>query len=272
MLYKRLFLCLIQLYLLTMSSTEDIISENRNGSDTILSRRKRYLVFPEGSSLQLVCEYVWPIVGQPNIWVLAISAALAWQLPSKPEHFGLLKKLKKEGEKRIDKFTKQNQLITYQKNPILPLIPNTPLTQQNFIPWNYNTFYTNTTYNPPWYAKEWRKPYQKIKYQKKPYLYDETNYYNHPLYTRLHRISRRGLYPKIEHFLTAQKKDGKACLLRALCEVNRYPEGKGSFIQEIIKTIFRNKPSHVDEDIDEYDHATLHEEDCRKMYPTCTYD
>lgn len=36
-----------------------------------------------------------------------------------------------------------------------------------------------------------------------------------------------------------QNKDGKACLLKALCEVNQKPKGRvGTFVEEILKAIF----------------------------------
>lgn len=36
-----------------------------------------------------------------------------------------------------------------------------------------------------------------------------------------------------------QNKDGKACLLKAICEVSQASKGVGSFMEEILKTIFR---------------------------------
>lgn len=37
-----------------------------------------------------------------------------------------------------------------------------------------------------------------------------------------------------------QNKDGKACLLKAICEVSQIStKGVGSFMEEILKTIFR---------------------------------
>ncbi|EDV92527.1 GH18790 [Drosophila grimshawi] len=50
----------------------------------LLHRQKRYLEFPEGSSLQLVFDLIIPIVDYTNFAILGITCAVAWELPSKP--------------------------------------------------------------------------------------------------------------------------------------------------------------------------------------------
>ncbi|CAH0553704.1 unnamed protein product [Brassicogethes aeneus] len=59
-------------------------TDNKNDSKKTLSRRKRYLVFPEGSSLQLVYCLTIPSVGMGQIFTLGATAALAWELPHDP--------------------------------------------------------------------------------------------------------------------------------------------------------------------------------------------
>ncbi|XP_053595236.1 uncharacterized protein LOC103575294 [Microplitis demolitor] len=56
-----------------------------------------------------------------------------------------------------------------------------------------------------------------------------------------HRRSRRELYRKVELMLSTRGKDGKACVLKALCQAARRNDsdvGKGSFIEEILYSIF----------------------------------
>ncbi|XP_026851207.1 uncharacterized protein LOC6592126 [Drosophila persimilis] len=48
-----------------------------------LHRQKRYLLFPEGSSFQLVFDIIIPIVDYTNYAILGITCAVAWELPSK---------------------------------------------------------------------------------------------------------------------------------------------------------------------------------------------
>lgn len=50
----------------------------------LLHRSKRYLLFPEGSSFQLVFDLIIPIVDYTNFAILGITCAVAWELPSKP--------------------------------------------------------------------------------------------------------------------------------------------------------------------------------------------
>ncbi|XP_004519826.1 myb-like protein AA [Ceratitis capitata] len=51
----------------------------------LLSRKRRYLIFPEGSSFQLVYDGIYGIVDYTNYLILGITVALAWELPSKPQ-------------------------------------------------------------------------------------------------------------------------------------------------------------------------------------------
>ncbi|XP_032312314.1 uncharacterized protein LOC6503408 [Drosophila ananassae] len=48
-----------------------------------LHRQKRYLLFPEGSSFQLVFDIIIPIVDYTNYAILGITCSVAWELPSK---------------------------------------------------------------------------------------------------------------------------------------------------------------------------------------------
>ncbi|XP_043677023.1 uncharacterized protein LOC122633318 [Vespula pensylvanica] len=49
----------------------------------MLSRQKRYLIFPEGSNLQLVYCLTIGAYGRNDDLVMGLTAALAWELPSK---------------------------------------------------------------------------------------------------------------------------------------------------------------------------------------------
>ncbi|KAH8346123.1 hypothetical protein KR067_005904 [Drosophila pandora] len=53
-------------------------------SEELLSRKRRYLVFPEGSSFQIVYDEIVGVVDHTNYLILGITVALAWELPSKP--------------------------------------------------------------------------------------------------------------------------------------------------------------------------------------------
>ncbi|KAK3931586.1 Hemin import ATP-binding protein HmuV [Frankliniella fusca] len=55
------------------------------GGDRVLSRHRRYIVFPKGSSIQLVAEFtVGLYVPFTTIFTTTLSWGLAWRLPSEP--------------------------------------------------------------------------------------------------------------------------------------------------------------------------------------------
>ncbi|XP_059611032.1 uncharacterized protein LOC132257964 [Phlebotomus argentipes] len=55
-----------------------------DGQGRKLSRRKRYLSFPEGSSLQVIYDQTIPIVALPLVFTVGVTVAIAYELPSKP--------------------------------------------------------------------------------------------------------------------------------------------------------------------------------------------
>ncbi|KAM8705714.1 hypothetical protein ACLKA7_010074 [Drosophila subpalustris] len=65
------------------ASIEPVVNSSRNHI-LLLHRKKRYLVFPEGSSFQLVFDLIIPIVDYTNFAILGITCSVAWELPSKP--------------------------------------------------------------------------------------------------------------------------------------------------------------------------------------------
>ncbi|XP_051156492.1 uncharacterized protein LOC127278708 [Leptopilina boulardi] len=58
----------------------ELINEN---SSKLLSRQKRYLIFPQGSNVQLVYCLTIGAYGREGDLVLGMTAALAWELPNK---------------------------------------------------------------------------------------------------------------------------------------------------------------------------------------------
>ncbi|KAJ6635898.1 hypothetical protein Bhyg_14484 [Pseudolycoriella hygida] len=57
-----------------------------NDNQKILSRRRRYLTFPEGSSFQVVYEIYQPIPNYGTLLIFYLTQAMAWELPSKAYH------------------------------------------------------------------------------------------------------------------------------------------------------------------------------------------
>ncbi|XP_049547915.1 uncharacterized protein LOC125959149 [Anopheles darlingi] len=50
--------------------------------ERILSRKRRYLTFPEGSSFQVVYDQTIPMIGVERLFTIGITVALAYELPS----------------------------------------------------------------------------------------------------------------------------------------------------------------------------------------------
>ncbi|XP_043288492.1 uncharacterized protein [Venturia canescens] len=90
-----------------------------------------------------------------------------------------------------------------------------------------------------------------------------------------HRRSRRELYRKVELMLSTRGKDGKACVLKALCQAGKRgtnETAKGTFMQEILHSIFTLPHGHYDQDpMTEYEksYQVTAEDDCEKKYPSC---
>ncbi|GJQ74283.1 hypothetical protein Trydic_g19180 [Trypoxylus dichotomus] len=252
-------------------------AEVPSAGDVVLSRKKRYLIFPDGTSLQLVYCFTIPVPNYIYIWTYGFTVSIAWLLPTDPED--ILKFKRKKPEERVDKPT--TSLVKYVESVNKVANKNKysyPNFAQTYMPFYPHNNYHNT-WSRPYYQQNNRKTYTYNRTKDQRYrvptngkiVYHQHEYHKHPLYTKLHRISRRDLYFKLEEFFIAQKKDGKACLLKAICEVSKAADDdrKGSFMDEIIKSVFRNKFSEEDEERDEYDNAANKEHNCDEMYPTC---
>ncbi|XP_070155241.1 uncharacterized protein [Polyergus mexicanus] len=88
-----------------------------------------------------------------------------------------------------------------------------------------------------------------------------------------HRRSRRELYRKVELMLRTQEKNGKACVLKAICKAARRKRedvGKGSFIEEILHATFTLPGGHYDIDpMTEYERTYHLGENCDEMHAKC---
>uniref|UniRef100_A0A182P6Q0 Uncharacterized protein n=1 Tax=Anopheles epiroticus TaxID=199890 RepID=A0A182P6Q0_9DIPT len=57
-------------------------AEEGNAPQRILSRKRRFLTFPEGSSFQVVYDQTIPMIGVERLFTIGITVALAYELPS----------------------------------------------------------------------------------------------------------------------------------------------------------------------------------------------
>ncbi|XP_017083976.2 LOW QUALITY PROTEIN: uncharacterized protein LOC108116549 [Drosophila eugracilis] len=121
--------------LIEMRLNESQSSSVQNSqSQELLSRKRRYLVFPEGSSFQMVYDEIVGVVDHTNYLILGITVALAWELPSKPPSEELDDLLTKLEDGTID-ISRNDTVsnITYVDDASEPTTTKPPDYKPNYI-------------------------------------------------------------------------------------------------------------------------------------------
>ncbi|KPI97107.1 hypothetical protein RR46_05724 [Papilio xuthus] len=127
--YCRLFV-ITTLFGLALSDSgvcdnENCAMERSQGNETrsrLLSRTKRFIVFPDGSSFQLVfCVQTMALIPIGDIFLYGNTAALAWNLPSDPKLFHIFKEHDKEMQRRGD--IQKNIYYLDDKGKVLAKVP-----------------------------------------------------------------------------------------------------------------------------------------------------
>lgn len=150
-----------------------------------------------------------PVEGFPTLWTFGITYSTAWLLPTKPEE--ILQIAGKKAKERIDRPTTSLANYVHTINKIAHKNKYTyhPHYAESFMPfYSHQDYYDET--RRPYYQQSDRRTHtynrsrdQKNKIPNKKIIYNQPEYYRHPLYTQLHRISRRDLYNKLEKFFSA---------------------------------------------------------------------
>ncbi|CAG9772593.1 unnamed protein product [Ceutorhynchus assimilis] len=256
---------------------DDINSKLKKGKSTTLSRQRRYLTFPEGSSFQVVFDFTVPSVAiEGNVFTFGNTAAMAWELPSKPITF--------DGKRKDDE---KPEITTSE--PIPEYLDHDPATDPKWAPpmvWDYSDNLnwatdTDRVYSNPYQHQQFHDNYNGYYNNNPSRFWSRTNYGRSmsqpaPLKSKsyateahhIHRRSKRELYKRVEKLLTAMTRDGKVCVLKAICQVHKLPEEKGTMWEEIVKAIFKSRYDKYPEE-DHYDKAANENHDCDEMYPSC---
>ncbi|XP_041980981.1 uncharacterized protein LOC121734436 [Aricia agestis] len=229
-------------------------STEENGT-RVLSRRKRFLVFPDGSSLQLVfCVQTAAVIPIGDIFLYGNTAALAWTLPSDPKTLLLFKEQEnfalRRGDMKKVKYINENGKV----------IASVPFSRPNIV-------------NPA-FAKRSVDSYKELLKTKMDRARMHERQFQRFLKKDLddnldfHRLSRVELYTKIEALITALGGDGRRCVLYKLCESQRSTT-QGTFLQELLRVVFTlpKGKEFVSEMHKEYDEAHSHTDDCALRYP-----
>ncbi|RVE47604.1 hypothetical protein evm_007701 [Chilo suppressalis] len=240
-------------------------SENRTIEPSkVLSRRKRFLVFPEGSSFQLVFEHQnhgYMMIGD-IVW-FATTAALAWELPSDPDTFYLLKNHKKHyGQRRQDSknilFLDEDGKVIGRKPYKRRIIVNPAFAKRSVHDENDPR---ENNFNKELTKKEMHE------------TEINTDRFKDLDVSRVefHRETRRSLYEKVENVFKGFGWNGRECVLRLLCETGKRGRGQGTFLEEILRATFTlpkgrefGSAAHK-----EYDIAHGTRGDCIALYPDC---
>ncbi|XP_014228580.1 uncharacterized protein LOC106653595 [Trichogramma pretiosum] len=214
------------------------------------ARRKRYIVFPEGSSFSIALCLTIHTLTSDNIFTEGVNWGISYDLPNetKPElePYLSLRRRKDEEHEKEGKTRRKNTLRAGQ------------------------------TYH-----------HDELEYDRRAharYRREGDHYY-------LQRRHRRDLYSKVEVVINAMGLDGRACVLRALCEASRRLRPRGaSLVEEMLRIVFdlpleRLRP-HEPEEHHAYAEATAHGrrrgdrdgdgeqgqiEDCAALYPKCSF-
>ncbi|XP_050668079.1 uncharacterized protein LOC126967587 [Leptidea sinapis] len=217
----------------------------------VLSRMKRFIIFPEGSSLQLVFCLTYPAISHiSDILLWGNTAALAYELPQDP--YSPFNHKADPLHRRMDSkaiyYTDEDGKILY-KQPY----KRRPIVNPAFARRSVNSKKFNIDRG------------QMHASRKRPDFGDMNE--NH---VEFHRSSRTGLYEKIETIIQGLGSNGRQCLLRTLCIIGRtshYPQG--AFLQEILRAVFTLPKGNIDDFYEEYDGAQASTEPCETLYPEC---
>nr|XP_034833578.1 uncharacterized protein LOC117990225 [Maniola hyperantus] len=252
-----------------LNSTE-VVNEtcSRNGSVNesrrrTLSRSKRFLVFPEASSLQLVfCVQTAALIPIGDIFLYANTAALAWNLPTDPKLLLMLKESEKSGQRRVDE---SNVYYLDDKGKLIAKVPYKRRTIINPA-FAKRSIDENITFKEKLKIKIDR---MKMHERQSGREYLKKNNFNHDS-IEFHRHSRVDLYEKLVPFITALGGNGRQCVLRKLCEAAKSAR-QGTFLQELLRVIFtlpKGREFQAEEHRD-YDKAHSVRDDCASLYPGC---
>ncbi|KAJ8688552.1 hypothetical protein QAD02_024347 [Eretmocerus hayati] len=235
--HKRIVLTVMTLYLMFITRTN--FGEQ-------LSRRKRYVVFPEGSSFSIALCLTVHTLTSDNIFTEGVNWGIAYDLPNetRPElrPFLQLRKDKIKPSKYNDYHSKYTSPANNYRNPYYQPDPY----------WKKAGKY---------YGPSWQK-----KYSKDNYHYRQRRY-------------RRDLYNKMEVVINAMGFDGRSCILRALCEASQRFMPKGnSLVEEMIRIVFALPLKKIlasepeEHHVYTKAHRAGHEGgDCLTLFPACSF-
>ncbi|XP_014207331.1 uncharacterized protein LOC106638590 [Copidosoma floridanum] len=219
------------------------VDSSPEGPPSSPARRKRYVVFPEGSSFSIALCLTVHTLTPDNIFTEGVNWGISYDLPneSKPE---------------LDPF------LQLRRDRV-----RTKLKYHAPAGGGENDHHHGNR-QPNYYGSSLSKldGVGKTAYHGDA---DEHHYY-------LQRRYRRNLYNKLEVVVDAMGFDGRRCVLRALCEASRrlMPRGK-TLVEEMIRVVFALPVDELfsfePEDHHAYARAYGETRDCATAFPECGF-
>ncbi|XP_044018774.1 uncharacterized protein LOC122859348 [Aphidius gifuensis] len=195
-----LTLCI--LYYCLLSTISQVYTENR-----VLSRRKRYVVFPEGSSFSIALCMTMKTLSADPIFTEGVNWGISYDLPNETKA-----ELKPFLQLRKDKIKPISGKYQYQDKINHELMNKNLFKYDNWNKVDKNYYYDNS----------------------KQYYYNKKT--NNDYIKRRHR---RDLYNKLEVIMNAMGFNGRSCILRALCEASQRLMPKGNtLVEEMMRIAF----------------------------------
>ncbi|KAJ8718648.1 hypothetical protein PYW08_002885 [Mythimna loreyi] len=227
----------------------------------ILSRKKRFLIFPDGSSFQIVfCTQNHGYLQIGNIVWFGTTAAMAWALPTDPGDFDMFRDQIKvfDGKRRsdvlyyLDEDGKVVDKVDYKKKFLI----NPAFAKRSVDAAEANVRKTTKVNKKEMHSSQENK----ISFKD----LDTTR-------LERHRQERQKLYVKLEKFLQTLGWNGKECILKLLCVTGKGQIKQDSFVGEILRAVFTlpEVPGTVSKLHKQYDDARGADGDCTELYPKC---
>ncbi|XP_011153752.2 uncharacterized protein LOC105191796 [Harpegnathos saltator] len=208
---------------------------------TTLSRKRRYVVFPEGSTFSIALCMTVHTLTPDDIFTEGLNWGISYDLPneSKPALEPFLE-LRNDKIQSGDRHDRHRPAVAANNHGVV-----------KYSGWNDDKY----RFAPG------RKKYRKSEY-----------YY-------LQRRHRRELYSKLEVIMNAMGFDGRTCILRALCEASQRLMPKGNTLVEEMMRISFSLPlkrvfSFEPEEHHTYTqaHKAGHEgKNCAVVFPGCSF-
>nr|XP_053611530.1 uncharacterized protein LOC128675849 [Plodia interpunctella] len=236
-----------------------------DSSSVVLSRRKRFIVFPEGSSLQLVFCTTYPLVlSIGDIFLWGNTAALAFELPQDPysPFMHHADPLHRRMDSKAIYYTDEDGKVLY-KRPYKRKFMVNPAFAKRSVDATEDQFETEIRGKFEIDRKQMHASKNKRKFLKSEHMEGRS--------VEFHRSSRGVFYQRTETMLRGLGLNGRECLLRTLCLVGQNLDApQGSLLQEILRAVFTLPKSKIkDENFTDYDKALSASQPCDVLYPDC---